>query len=94
LGNLSAIWARLRRAIRMANRRWATPRLAAKHRCPICKPSRPENLNAVLNLYFHVATAYAILRHNGVNFGKSGGLGDAPFKKQGARGLGTRCAGH
>jgi hypothetical protein len=33
------------------------------------------------NLYFHVTTAYAILRHNGVDIGKKDFLGEMPFKK-------------
>ena len=33
------------------------------------------------NFYFHVATAYAILRHNGVDIGKKDYLGEMPFKK-------------
>jgi hypothetical protein len=33
------------------------------------------------NLYFHVTTAYAILRHNGVDLGKKDYLGEMPFKK-------------
>jgi hypothetical protein len=38
----------------------------------------PYLLNHVLpNLYFHVATAYAILRHNGVEIGKGDYLGRA-----------------
>lgn len=32
------------------------------------------------NLYFHIATAYAILRHNGVELGKKDYLGPMPFK--------------
>lgn len=32
------------------------------------------------NLYFHVTTAYAILRHNGVNLGKKDYLGNIPLK--------------
>jgi len=36
----------------------------------------PYLLNHVLpNLYFHVTTAYAILRHNGVEIGKGDFLG-------------------
>ncbi|MFQ3202030.1 MAG: hypothetical protein ACI9SK_002768 [Zhongshania sp.] len=31
------------------------------------------------NLYFHVATAYSILRHNGVDIGKLDYLGSIPF---------------
>lgn len=32
------------------------------------------------NIYFHVTTAYAILRHNGVNIGKKDYLGQMPYK--------------
>ena len=32
------------------------------------------------NLYFHVTTAYAILRHNGVDVGKKDYLGAMPYK--------------
>lgn len=37
--------------------------------------------HALPNLYFHVTTAYAILRHNGVEIGKKDYLGKMPFKK-------------
>lgn len=37
--------------------------------------------HALPNIYFHVTTAYAILRHNGVNVGKKDYLGEMPFKK-------------
>jgi len=37
--------------------------------------------HAIPNLYFHVTTAYAILRHNGVDVGKKDYLGEMPFKK-------------
>lgn len=33
------------------------------------------------NFYFHVATAYAILRHNGVPVGKKNYLGDMPYRE-------------
>lgn len=33
------------------------------------------------NVYFHVTTAYSILRHNGVEIGKKDYLGPMPFKK-------------
>lgn len=33
------------------------------------------------NLYFHITTAYAILRHNGVDVGKKDYLGEMPFQK-------------
>ena len=32
------------------------------------------------NLYFHITTAYSILRHNGVDIGKKDYLGPIPFK--------------
>jgi hypothetical protein len=35
----------------------------------------------VPNFYFHVTTAYAILRHNGVDLGKKDYLGELPYKK-------------
>ena len=37
--------------------------------------------HAVPNLYFHVTTAYAILRHNGVELGKMNFLGELPYKE-------------
>jgi hypothetical protein len=37
--------------------------------------------HAIPNFYFHVSTAYAILRHNGVEIGKKDYLGKMPFKK-------------
>jgi len=33
------------------------------------------------NFYFHMTTAYAILRHNGVDVGKKDYLGKMPYKK-------------
>lgn len=36
--------------------------------------------HAIPNLYFHVTTAYAILRHNGVDIGKKDYLGAMPYK--------------
>ena len=36
--------------------------------------------HAIPNLYFHMTTAYSILRHNGVDLGKKDFLGDLPFK--------------
>lgn len=35
--------------------------------------------HAIPNLYFHVTTAYAILRHNGVEVGKKDFLGALPY---------------
>ena len=37
--------------------------------------------HALPNIYFHVTTAYAILRHNGVEIGKKDYLGEMPYKK-------------
>ncbi len=36
--------------------------------------------HAIPNLYFHLTTAYSILRHNGVDVGKKDYLGEMPFK--------------
>lgn len=36
--------------------------------------------HALPNVYFHVTTAYSILRHNGVDVGKKDYLGELPFK--------------
>jgi hypothetical protein len=36
--------------------------------------------HAVPNFYFHMTTAYSILRHNGVDVGKKDFLGKLPFK--------------
>jgi hypothetical protein len=33
------------------------------------------------NFYFHVTTAYAILRSNGVDLGKTDYLGELPYKR-------------
>ena len=33
------------------------------------------------NIYFHISTAYSILRHNGVEIGKKDYLGEMPYKK-------------
>ena len=37
--------------------------------------------HAVPNLYFHVTTTYAILRHNGVEIGKKDYLGALPYQE-------------
>ena len=37
--------------------------------------------HVIPNFYFHITTAYAILRHNGVNIGKKNYLGDMPFRE-------------
>lgn len=36
--------------------------------------------HAIPNFYFHLSTAYAILRHNGVGLGKKDYLGALPYK--------------
>lgn len=36
--------------------------------------------HAIPNIYFHVTTAYSILRHNGVDLGKKDYLGSMPYK--------------
>jgi len=36
--------------------------------------------HAVPNIYFHITTTYAILRHNGVEVGKKDYLGPMPYK--------------
>lgn len=37
--------------------------------------------HAVPNFFFHITTAYSILRHNGVDVGKKDFLGELPYKK-------------
>ena len=37
--------------------------------------------HALPNLYFHITTAYSILRKNGVDVGKKDFLGEMPYKK-------------
>ena len=37
--------------------------------------------HAIPNFYFHVTTAYSILRHNGLDIGKKDYLGEMPLKK-------------
>jgi hypothetical protein len=37
--------------------------------------------HALPNVYFHVTTAYSILRHNGVDVGKKDYLGEMPYKQ-------------
>lgn len=39
------------------------------------------NQHAIPNMYFHITTAYSILRKNGVEIGKKDYLGEMPFKK-------------
>ena len=36
--------------------------------------------HAIPNVYFHITTAYSILRHNGVEVGKKDYLGEMPYK--------------
>jgi uncharacterized protein len=36
--------------------------------------------HVIPNIYFHVTTAYSILRHNGVDVGKKDYLGEMPFR--------------
>jgi uncharacterized protein len=36
---------------------------------------------AIPNFYFHITTAYSILRNNGIDIGKKNYLGELPFKK-------------
>ncbi|MCG6140474.1 DUF1993 family protein [Leptospira mtsangambouensis] len=36
--------------------------------------------HAIPNFYFHITTAYAILRHNGIEIGKKDYLGEMPLK--------------
>lgn len=36
--------------------------------------------HVIPNFYFHVSTAYAILRHNGVGIGKKNYLGEMPYR--------------
>lgn len=38
------------------------------------------NQHVIPNVYFHITTAYAILRHNGVEIGKKMYLGEMPYK--------------
>lgn len=37
--------------------------------------------HALPNIYFHITTAYSILRNNGVDVGKKDFLGEMPYKK-------------
>lgn len=59
-----------------AERRITTPRWKGK------SLSGAEFLtqHVVPNMYFHVTTAYAILRHNGVTVGKKDFLGELPYR--------------
>jgi len=63
-----------------AERRITQPRWAGK------SLSGQEFLiqHVIPNFYFHVTTAYAILRHNGVGIGKKNYLGDMPYREAAA----------
>ncbi|MDI1287135.1 MAG: DUF1993 domain-containing protein [Reyranella sp.] len=63
-----------------AERRITQPRWAGK------SLSGQEFLiqHVIPNFYFHVTTAYAILRHNGVGVGKRNYLGDMPYREAAA----------
>jgi hypothetical protein len=53
-----------------------TIRIAGK---PVTFKGQPYLVNFVLpNFYFHATTAYAILRHNGVDLGKRDFMGPLP----------------
>ncbi len=61
----------------MEERRVSQPRWEGKYLLA------PEFLvqHALPNFYFHITTAYSILRHNGVDLGKKDFLGELPYKK-------------
>ncbi len=60
----------------IGERRISQPRWEGKYLFPV------EFIiqHAIPNLYFHVTTAYSILRHNGVDVGKKDFLGAMPYK--------------
>lgn len=59
-----------------ATRQVTTPRWEGKH-----LSGEDYAIHHVIpNFYFHVTTAYSILRHNGVDIGKKDYLGPMPFK--------------
>ena len=60
-----------------AERKITTPRWEGKYL------NGPEYLtqHMIPNFYFHITTAYAILRNNGVDVGKKDFLGEIPYKK-------------
>jgi hypothetical protein len=43
--------------------------------------SRQSPIHAISNVYFHIMAAYAILRHNGVEVGKTDFLGPINWVK-------------
>jgi len=57
-------------------RRISQPRWAGKS----LSGSQYAQQHLIPNFYFHVTTAYAILRHNGVDLGKKDYLGPMPFQ--------------
>jgi uncharacterized protein len=57
-------------------RRISQPRWAGKS----LSGSEYAQQHLIPNFYFHVTTAYAILRHNGIDLGKKDYLGPMPFK--------------
>jgi len=60
-----------------ANRHITTPRWEGQH-----MEGHDYVLHHVVpNFYFHITTAYSILRHNGVDIGKKDYLGKLPLKK-------------
>ena len=60
-----------------ATRKVTTPRWNGEHMIGLDFAHH----HVVPNFYFHVTTAYAILRHNGVEIGKKDYLGALPMKK-------------
>lgn len=59
-----------------ATRKITTPRWEGKH----MTGEDYATHHVIPNFYFHVTTAYSILRHNGVDIGKKDYLGPMPFK--------------
>ena len=58
-------------------RRVSQPRWAGKW----LSGSEYAQQHLIPNFYFHVTTAYAILRHNGVDLGKMDFIGDLPIRE-------------
>lgn len=58
------------------NRKITTPRWENKY----LNGAEYATLHLTPNVYFHVTTAYSILRHNGVDVGKKDFLGPMPFR--------------
>ncbi len=59
-----------------AERRVTTPRWNGK----TLSGAEYATQHVIPNVYFHITTAYAILRHNGVDIGKKDFLGPMPFR--------------